>query len=233
MNDEAAFPSRRDGAGGGPRAPESYTWPLVAIVAVILPQVLVPVHDRVGPPLAVPITETAVFLIMFSIAARPGPVPRRARPLVLILFGLLIVANAGGAGRLVALVLDGGKVDGVALSAGRLLVAGTLVLATNVVTFGLLYWQLDLGGPAGRAADPMPYPDFQFPQTATPGLAAPTWRPNFLDYLYVAYTNIVAFSPTDTMPLTGRAKALMTLQSLISVSVLAVVLARVINILPS
>jgi uncharacterized membrane protein len=224
---------RRDGAGQEARAPESYAWPLVAIVAVILPQVLVPVHDRVGPPLAVPIVETAVFLIMLSIAARPGPVPRASRPLVLVLFGLLIVANAGAAARLVVLVLDGGKVDGVALSAGRLLVAGTLVLGTNVVTFGLLYWQLDLGGPAGRAADPRSYPDFQFPQTTTPGLAAPTWRPRFIDYLYVAYTNIVAFSPTDTMPLTGRAKALMTLQSLISVSVLAVVLARVINILPS
>jgi uncharacterized membrane protein len=216
-----------------PPTPEPYTWPLVAIVVAILPQVLVPVQDRVGPPLLVPIIESAAFVIMVVIAARPGPVPRRARPLVLSLFGVLILANAAAAARLVVLVLDGGKVDGVALTANRLLVAGTLVLATNVITFGLLYWQLDSGGPAGRAADPMPYPDFQFPQTATTGLAAPGWRPRFPDHLYLAFTNVVAFSPTDTMPLTGRAKALMALQSLISLAVLVVVLARVVNILPT
>ena len=214
-------------------SPETYTWPLVAIVVAILPQVVVPVHDRVGPPLAVPIIEAAVFVIMVVIAAKPGPVPRRARPLVLSLFGVLILANAAAAARLVVLVLDGGKVDGVALTANRLLVAGSLVLATNVITFGLLYWQLDSGGPIGRAAEPMPYPDFQFPQTATIGLAAAGWRPRFPDHLYLAFTNVVAFSPTDTMPLSGRAKALMAMQSLISVAVLVVVLARVINILPT
>jgi uncharacterized membrane protein len=205
----------------------------VAIVVAILPQVLVPVQDRVGPPLLVPIIESAAFVIMVIIAARPGPVRRRARPLVLSLFGVLILANTAAAARLVVLVLDGGKVDGVALTANRLLVAGALVLATNVITFGLLYWQLDSGGPAGRVADPMAYPDFQFPQTATTGLAAPGWRPRFPDHLYLAFTNVVAFSPTDTMPLTGRAKALMALQSLISLAVLVVVLARVINILPT
>src|SRR3954468_23476108 len=144
-----------------PGKPETYTWPLVAIVVAIFPQVVVPVHDRVGPPLVVPIIEAAVFVIMVVIAAKPGPVPRRARPLVLSLFGVLILANAAAAARLVVLVLDGGKVDGVALTANRLLVAGSLVLATNVITFGLLYWQLDSGGPIGRAAEPMPYPDFQ------------------------------------------------------------------------
>lgn len=232
MTRERISSSRGDGADRGQPVPESYTWPLTAIVVAILPQVLVPVRDRVGPPSVVPIAESAVFLIMLIIAARPGPVPRRARPVVLALFGALIVANAGAAARLVVLVLDGGKVDGVALSADRLLVAGALVLYTNVITFAVLYWQVDLGGPDGRVIDPMPYPDFQFPQTTTPGLAAPHWRPRFVDYLYVAYTNIVAFSPTDTMPLTGRAKGLMTLQSLISLAVIVVVLARVINILP-
>jgi uncharacterized membrane protein len=233
MNRKPGSPSQGDAADHGRPAPESYAWPLTAIVLAILPQVLVPVRDRVGPPSVVPIAEAAVVLIMLIIAAKPGPVPRRARPLVLTLLGALIVANAGAAARLVVLVLDGGKVDGIALTAGRLLVAGALVLFTNVITFGVVYWQLDLGGPAGRVVDPMPYPDFQFPQTETPELAPPNWRPRFLDYLYVAYTNIVAFSPTDTMPLSGRAKALMALQSLVSVVVVVVVLARVINILPT
>jgi hypothetical protein len=214
------------------RDPESYTWPLLAVGAIILPQALIPAHHRVGPPSVVPAVETVALLVLLGIAARPGPVRRGARTGVLVLVCALVVANAVAAARLVTLVLDGGDVDGVALSAGRLLVAATLVLTANVVTFALLYWQLDGGGPSGRIADPAPFPEFQFPQTGTQGLAAPGWRPRFGDHLYVAYTNLVAFSPTDALPLTLRAKGLMALQSLISLAVLVVVLARVINLLP-
>jgi uncharacterized membrane protein len=215
------------------RSPESYTWPLVAVALVAVLQVAIPKHDRVGPPLLVPGIEVAAIAAMLAIAARPGPVPARARPLFLVLFGVLAVANALAAARLVVLVLDNGKVDGAVLTAGRLLVAGVLTLATNVITFALLYWQFDGGGPAGRFASSIRYPDFQFPQTTTPGLAAPEWHPQFMDYLYVAFTNVVAFSPTDTMPLTRRAKELMALQSMIALGVLVVVLSRVINILPA
>ena len=216
-----------------PRAPESYTWPLVAIVIAILPQVLVPEADRIGPPLLVPLVEGVAFLSMLVITAKPGPVPRRARPLILFLFSVLMVANAGAAIRLVILVLGNGTINGHDLTANRLLIAGAMVLLTNIVTFALLYWQLDGGGPAGRVADPAPLRDFQFPQMTSPHHAKLGWMPQFGDYLYVAYTNIVAFSPTDTMPLTVRAKALMTLQSLISLGVLVVVISRVINILPT
>ena len=220
--------SRRNRRGGQ----ESYTWPLIAIVVVVLTQALVPARDRVGPPLVVPITESVVLLALLGIAARPGAVPRGARGAVLTLFGVLVVANAGAAVRLVTLVLDNGKVAGVVLTADRLLVAAGLVLLANVVDFALLYWQLDGGGPAGRVAESPPFPDFQFPQTGTEGLAAPGWRPRFGDHLYLAFTNIVAFSPTDTLPLTLRAKGLMAVQSVISLAVIVVVLSRVINILP-
>jgi hypothetical protein len=213
--------------------PESYTWPLAAIVVVVLPQLLIPGRDRVGPPLLVPVIECLAFLVMLAIAAKPGPVPRRARPVILVLIGMMALANTVAAGRLVVLVLDNGKLDGEPLTAGRLLVAGVLVLGTNVMTFALLYWQLDGGGPAARVARPAPYPDFQFPQTGTSGLAAPGWRPHFADHLYLAFTNVVAFSPTDTLPLTRSAKGLMALQSMISLGVLVVVLSRVINILPT
>jgi hypothetical protein len=213
-------------------APESYTWPLITIVLVIVPQLLIPERDRVGPPFLVPLIEIIVFAVMAAIAAKPGPVPRRARPTILTLFAILVCANAIAAGHLVALVLDNGTISGSHLTAGRLLTAGALVIATNVITFGLLYWQLDGGGPAGRIAQPAPYPDFQFPQTGAGDLVEPGWRPRFADHLYLAYTNVLAFSPTDAMPLTRRAKGLMALQSLISAAVLVVVLARVINILP-
>jgi uncharacterized membrane protein len=213
--------------------PESLTWPLLAVVSVILPQLLVPPDRRVGPPLVVPVLEIVALLVLVGIAARPGPVPRGARSVVLTLFGVLVLANVGAAGRLITLVLADGSVDGVQLTAPRLLVAALLVLLVNVVTFALVYWQLDGGGPAGRVAEPRPFPDFEFPQMATEGLADPRWRPHFGDHLYVAFTNLVAFSPTDTLPLTLRVKGLMALQSMISLGVLVVVLARVINILPS
>lgn len=233
MGAEPDQPSSDATANASARTPESYTWPLVAVVVVILPQVLIPTNDRIGPPLLVPMVEAVAFLVMLVIAAKPGPVPRGARPFVLFLFWVLILANATATIRLVLLVLSGGKVDGAPLSATRLLVAGGLVLTTNIITFALLYWQLDSGGPAGRVVDPVPYPDFQFPQTATSGLAAPGWQPRFHDYLYLAFTSALAFSPTDTLPLVGRAKGLMAIQSVISLSVLVVVLARVINILPA
>jgi hypothetical protein len=110
--------------------------------------------------------------------------------------------------------------------------ARLLILFANVVTFGCCTGSWTEGGPAGRIAVPAPYPDFQFPQTTTPGLAAAGWQPRFGDYLYLAFTNVVAFSPTDTLPLRLRVKGLMALQSVISLGVLVVVLSRVINILP-
>ena len=102
--------------------------------------------------------------------------------------------------------------------------------------FGIWYWELDLGGPFARAGvdERHPrriYPDFLLPQTDRPALAPEDWEPRFLDYLYVSLTNVIAFSPTDTMPLTRRAKAMMAVQSLVAVSTLALVIARAINVL--
>src|SRR5262249_55174761 len=97
MNREPASSSQGDGPDRGGPTPESYGWPLVAVVVAILPQFLVPVRARVGPPSVVPIVETVAFLIMLIIAAKPGPVPRRARPTILALFGALILANAAAA----------------------------------------------------------------------------------------------------------------------------------------
>ena len=91
------------------------------------------------------------------------------------------------------------------LSAGDLLAHGTVVWLTNIITFGLLFWQLDEGGPRLRAERGRPDPDFEFPQDAVPRAG---WSPRLSDYLYVSLTNAIAVSPTDTMPLTRRAKGL-------------------------
>jgi hypothetical protein len=120
--------------------------------------------------------------------------------LILTLFATLIVANTAAAARLVALVLRGTPKGETPPTVTQLLVVTGLVLATNIVTFGLLYWQIDGGGPGGRVVHAKAYPDFQFPQTLTEGLGPPGWQPRFQDHLYLAFTNVVAFSPTDTLP---------------------------------
>ncbi|WP_103383260.1 hypothetical protein [Pseudonocardia dioxanivorans] len=229
MEDSASSTS---GRRGSTQAPENYVWPLTALVLVILPQVLVPASMREGPPAFVPAVEGVVALIFLAIAAKPGPVPRRARPLILALIAVLIAANTAAAVRLVTAVLRSTPPGEAPATVTQLLIGAAVVLSTNIVTFGLLYWQIDGGGPDGRLAHARPFPDFQFPQTSAAELAPPNWQPRFPDHLYVAFTNVVAFSPTDTMPLTHRVKGLMAIQSLISLSVIGLVLSRVINILP-
>jgi hypothetical protein len=91
------------------REPESYTWPLVVVVAAVLPQAVIPAQYRVGPLLVVPVIETVALLVLLAIVAKPGPVPRSARSVVLVLFGLLVAANTFSAAHLVTLVLDNGK----------------------------------------------------------------------------------------------------------------------------
>jgi hypothetical protein len=188
---------------------------------------------REGPPAVVPVVEGIVVLVLLAVAAKPGPVPRTARPLILSLFAVLILANTTAAVRLVTLILRSTPRGQTPPTVTQLLVGAAIVLTTNIVTFGLLYWQVDGGGPSGRLVHAQPCPDFQFPQTGTERLGPPDWQPRFQDHLYVAYTNVVAFSPTDAMPLTHRVKGLMVIQSLISLAVLVVVISRVINILPS
>ena len=85
--------------------------------------------------------------------------------------------------------------------------------------------------PFSRASGTRPYPDFLFPQMTDPHLASPDWEPLFIDYLYVSLTNVFAFSPTDTMPLSRWAKALMASQSVVALSTTALVIARAVNIL--
>ena len=97
-----------------------------------------------------------------------------------------------------------------------------------MLTFGLIYWWIDGGGPRRRATGQVTVWDFQFPQQA----ASQKWTPALPDYLYAAYTNIIAFSPTDTMPLSHRVKALFTLQSAISLVTVLVTVSRAINMLP-
>ena len=117
-------------------------------------------------------------------------------------------------------------------SGPQLLLSAVIVLLTNVITYALAFWELDDDGPIARAlAETRDHPDCQFPQDENRELARPGWAPALVDYLYLSLTNSVAFSPTDAMPLTHRAKLVMGLESSISLVTILVVGARAINVL--
>ena len=111
---------------------------------------------------------------------------------------------------------------------GSLLGGGGLVWIGNNLAFGLLYWLMDSGGPAARTRGSPPI-DFAFPQHMSPELAPPGWRPVFLDYLHLGFTNATAFSPTDAMPLTHRAKYTMIVQATIALALFGLIVARAVN----
>jgi uncharacterized membrane protein len=172
--------------------------------------------------LAAPALILIVLLLAVPLAElRPG----RVRNAGIALLGLLVASDAIGVGVLLAALASSSAGS---LSAGDLLAHGTVVWLTNIITFGLLFWQLDEGGPLVRAERGRADPDFEFPQDAR-GRAG--WSPRLSDYLYVSLTNAIAVSPTDTMPLTRRAKGLMAVESLISYAVVILVIARAVNVL--
>ena len=114
----------------------------------------------------------------------------------------------------------------------QLLASSVAVWVTNVLGFSLLYWQIDRGGPDARVNNTSPKPDWLFPQEGAPSDDLPShWRPTFVDYLFLGYCTATAFSPTDALPLTSRAKLLMMLESTISLATIVVVASRAINTL--
>jgi hypothetical protein len=147
------------------------------------------------------------------------------RTVDLALLGAISLANA-----LLLLAVLASLVSGDETSGAQLLLKATTVWGTNVIAFGLWYWTFDRGGPVRRLRPDPPLPDFQFPQMENPQLAAPGWQPEFVDYVYVAFTNSIAFSPTDAMPLSRRAKLLMLSESAISSLTVLLVAARAVNI---
>ena len=111
---------------------------------------------------------------------------------------------------------------------GQLLATGAVVWLGNNISFALLYWLMDSGGPIARTLDPIPV-DFAFTQQMSPELSPGGWRPVFLDYLHLGFTNATAFSPTDVMPLTHRAKYAMLVQSTVALALFGLVVARAVN----
>jgi hypothetical protein len=147
------------------------------------------------------------------------------RTVALMLLGVVSLANATLLVAVLASLILGDETSG-----GQLLLKAITVWSTNVIAFGLWYWAFDRGGPVRRLQASPPPPDFQFPQMENPQLAAPGWQPELIDYLYVSFTNSIAFSPTDAMPLSRWAKLLMLTESSLSSITVLLVTARAVNI---
>ncbi len=141
---------------------------------------------------------------------------------------LLAVVSATNALLLIAVIAS--LVQGNERSGSQLLLKAIVVWTTNVTAFGLWYWEFDRGGPVRRIQPDPPLPDFQFPQLENPDLAPPGWQPRLVDYLYVSFTNSIAFSPTDAMPLSRWAKVMMLSESALSAVTILLVAARAVNI---
>jgi len=207
-------------------------WTVAIVTAIgIALQIMVPGRlVLVRPVWVLPALQGALLVAL--IVANPRRIDRQSkvlRMLSLLLAALLSLANGWSVGLLVVDIVHG-KLGG---TAGPLLITGAAIWLTNVIAFALWYWEFDRGGPVARALGTKQYPDFQYPQMVSPQMAPPDWEPTFSDYLYLAFTNASAFSPTDVMPLSRWAKMAMTVQSVISIITVALVVARAVNILPS
>jgi uncharacterized membrane protein len=222
-------PTRDDAVAWGIPAHPEPRWPeVLAVVAAIALQLVLPdsLIRGLGNRALIPALEGA--LIATLLIANPGRISKeetRLRVIGMSLVALISVANSVSLLELIHALLYGSRAGG-----RPLVYASVPIWLTNVIAFGLWYWELDRGGPAKRQLTRHRGPDFLFPQMSTPG-CAPDWAPSFVDYLYTSFTNATAFSPTDTMPLTDWAKLLMMLQSLASLVTVAVVVSRAVNIL--
>jgi hypothetical protein len=174
--------------------------------------------------LPIPWEATIFVLDIWERPSRALVQAGKRRKVGIVLLGLASAANA-----LLVFGVISSLVSGHEKSGAQLLMKASTVWLTNVILFGLWFWLYDQGGPLQRLRGQGP-PDFLFPQIDSPDVAAPGWRPHFIDYMYVSFTNSIAFSPTDTLPLSRWAKLLMLFESAISALVVLLVAARAVNI---
>jgi hypothetical protein len=199
-----------------------------AVLVAIVLTTLLPKELRPGPVWLAPSLEGLLLLAL--ILRDPGRISERSpllRVLSVGLVSLLVLAALLSTSLLVSELIHGGKLTN---SANELLGAGASVWISTNIAFSLLYWELEGGGASERLFHARRYPDIAFPQDLSPEIAPPGWKPRYVDFLYLGFTNATALSPTDAMPLVPWAKLTMTLQSVISLVILGLVIARAVNV---
>ena len=221
---------------GEPRLPAA-----IAVLLAVALYALLPNQLLLGSRLVVPALEMILFVPLALVVANPTRMKRQSRNLRRLAIALVLLIAFANAVALVLLVRQ--LVTGRASEGTTLLLAAGQVWMTNILVFSLAYWELDRGGSVQRTHTPrprLPAADFRFPQDEDHDTIAEVrqrsseksgWVPGFLDYLYVSITNSSAFSPTDTMPLSPRAKMLMAAQSMSALVLSVLVISRGISLL--
>ena len=202
---------------------------ILAILAVLFLLTMLPRPLAMLPVWISWVAGTVVIVPMAAVGltaakARWLRIERIVTLLFFVFVGMGIVVNLTSLIR--EMVHGSAGIDGL-----QLLSSSIAVWVVNVLAFSMLYWQIDRGGPEARANKAKKKPDWLFPQEGAVENVPAGWRPTFIDYLFLGFTTSTAFSPTDTLPLTSRAKILMMLQSTISLATIVVVASRAINIL--
>ena len=201
--------------------------PQLVVACAIALQLSLSDQVTIGPSWLLPSLEGVLLIGLIVVSPHPNvrhsPLRRRV---AIAMVGFVSLANIVSLVLLCRQLLHGSKENG-----HQLILSGVVLWATNVLLFGLWYWEVDRGGPVARSCGQTDFPDFLFPQMTDPRWAPEGWMPRLIDYLYVSFTNATAFSPTDTMPLTPTAKWMMSAQSLGSLVTIGLVVARAVNIL--
>jgi hypothetical protein len=212
--------------------------PAVAVLVAGLAYALLPSELLAEPRFVVPGIELVLLIVL--VVANPRRMERQtrwSRSASIIVSAVVIITN------LVALMLMITTLGSPSTSGLRLLVGGMQIWFTNVIGFSLLFWELDRGGPVARHRLPrkeIAAADWRFSQDedadAVAEVAATSsdlagWIPAYVDYFYLSLTNSSAFSPTDTMPLSSRAKLLMGLEATTALFTTLIVIARAVGAL--
>jgi uncharacterized membrane protein len=199
----------------------------VAIAAVIMLQLVLDSHLTIGPKYLVGGIELILLGSLMIIAHTTASLALR-RTIAILLTALVTITNVLSLVLVIKALFGEGSADHI-INGRDLLISSLSIYLTNLIVFGLWYWEMDFK--TGGKDSPLPQ-DFLFAQMNAPehaGLHNKGWRPTFFDYLYISITNATAFSPTDTLPLSHRAKGLMSVQSLVSLTVIVLATARAVN----
>lgn len=217
-----------------------HRWP-AAVALIVALALYATLPSSFFPPLRYAVVGIGLVLLIPLFTVNPVRLRRETRLTRWLSVGqtlLLLLANQVALVQLVIQLVSTGASDG-----PNLLLAALQVWITNVIVFALLYWELDRGGPVARTQekrDNLPMADFRFPQdedhdavseVAVRSSVRLNWTASFVDYLYFSASNSMAFSPTDSMPLSHRAKLLMMFESFAGFVILALVIARAVSLL--
>ena len=221
---------RSVGTGRGRQERGEPLWPVLAalVVAIILPFLLPSDFRSIATWV---MTSVEIILLVAMVVLDPGRIDGHSVLIRRVRVSLIAVLVTRSAIAAVTLTAELVTADPSLNTSSELFSSGAVVWLGLVISFAFLYWEMDSGGPGMRANAPIIYPDIAFPQQLNPEVRPPGWKPRFGDYLYLGVTTGMAFSPTDAMPLTRWVKLAMAVESLTSLMVIGLVIARAINVL--